>query len=371
MSSNKNPFLDDLFPDPMRARKARIFKGYEKVSNTAAFRFSALSSKVKAEGVADKRAEVMFRFGQANIKSYLHTIKATDYIARNGDIELIDQSGNSLQGKAEYRKVLYEWKLLSEMGDGTSKRGHARRVILSMPAGTDEEKFKTACGQWAKDMLDGYDYLLAFHLPGNDTKTTQPHCHVLLRTKNREGKRIHLANDELAAMREHFAACLLKCGIEANATRRWSRGKTQQGISQAEHHVLNNRRMSEQDRARVYAIAKKRELLKRQQAQVEKVHSAFRDGKVIPDSPSIQKTKKTRKTVVYLAEQASRKLIDSPYAEEQQLGRKMQNYYSKLEPVESAEQKTLRQLNEAKQQQIKRMQAMRKRLKKGSQKPER
>lgn len=170
MASNKNPFLDDLFPDPMRARKARIFKGYENVSNTAAFRFSALSSKVKAEGVVDKRAEVMFRFGQANIKSYLHTIKAADYIARNGDIELIDQSGNSLQGKAEYRKVLYEWKLLSEMGDGTSKRGHARRVILSMPAGTDEEKFKTACGQWAKDMLDGYDYLLAFHLAGNDTK---------------------------------------------------------------------------------------------------------------------------------------------------------------------------------------------------------
>ena len=137
MASNKNPFLDDLFPDPMRARKARIFKGFEKVSNTAAFRFSALSSKVKAEGVVDRRAEVMFRFGQANIKSYLHTIKAADYIARNGDIELIDQSGNCLQGKAEYRKVLYEWKLLSEMGDGTSKRGHARRVILSMPAGTD------------------------------------------------------------------------------------------------------------------------------------------------------------------------------------------------------------------------------------------
>lgn len=34
MASNKNPFLDDLFPDPMRARKARIFKGYEKVSTS-------------------------------------------------------------------------------------------------------------------------------------------------------------------------------------------------------------------------------------------------------------------------------------------------------------------------------------------------
>ena len=83
--------------------------------------------------------------------------------------------------------------------------------------------------------------------------------------------------------------------------------------------------------------------------------------------PPFKKLKKTRKTVAYLAEQASRKLLDSSYAEEQHLGRKMQDYYSKLEPVESAEQKTLRQLNEVKQQQIKRMQAMRKRLKKGSQ----
>lgn len=173
MASNKNPFLDDLFPIRCVPEK-HAFQGYENVSNTAAFRFSALSSKVKAEGVVDKRAEVMFRFGQANIKSYLHTIKAADYIARNGDIELIDQSGNSLQGKAEYRKVLYEWKLLSEMGEGTSKRGHARRVILSMPAGTDEDKFKAACSQWAKDMLDGYDYLLAFHLPGNDRKRLSP-----------------------------------------------------------------------------------------------------------------------------------------------------------------------------------------------------
>lgn len=336
MASNKNPFLDDLFPDPMRARKARIFKGYEKVSNTAAFRFSALSSKVKAEGVVDKRAEVMFRFGQANIKSYLHTIKAADYIARNGDIELIDQTGNSLQGKAEYRKVLYEWKLLSEMGDGTSKRGHARRVILSMPAGTDEEKFKKACSQWAKDMLDGYDYLLAFHLPGNVKKLISPTVTFFFAQKTERAKEFIWQTTSWQQCVSILAACLLKNGIEANATRRWSRGKTQQGISQAEHHVLNNRRMSEQDRARVYAIAKKRELLKRQQAQVEKVHSAFRDGKVIPDSPSIQKTKKTRKTVVYLAEQASRKLIDSPYAEERQLGRKMQNYYSKLEPVESA-----------------------------------
>lgn len=58
MASNKNPFLDDLFPDPMRARKARIFKGYEKVSNTAAFRFSALSSNVNFQRFSTPYPEV-------------------------------------------------------------------------------------------------------------------------------------------------------------------------------------------------------------------------------------------------------------------------------------------------------------------------
>lgn len=154
--------------------KHAFSKGLRKFQTQQPSDFQPLAPRLKPKVLSIGRAEVMFRFGQANIKSYLHTIKAADYIARNGDIELIDQSGNCLQGKAEYRKVLYEWKLLSEMGDGTSKRGHARRVILSMPAGTDEEKFKRACSQWAEDMLDGYDYLLAFHLPGTIKKLLSP-----------------------------------------------------------------------------------------------------------------------------------------------------------------------------------------------------
>lgn len=362
MSGRKNPFLDDLYPDPMRDRKARIFKGFENVSNTAAFRYTPISSKVKAEGVIHGRSEVMFRFGNANIKSYRHTMKAADYIARHGDLEVQDQNGNLLKGKSEYRKVLYEWKLQSEMGDGVAKRGHARRIILSMPRGTDEEKFKTACTQWAKDMLAGYDYLVAFHLPSNDKKTGQPHCHVLLRTKNKEGKRIHLDNGELGAMREHFAACLLKEGIEANATRRWSRGKTEKAITQAEHHTLKNRSMTDQERARVYAMSRKRELLRNQKSRIEKIKKSFTNNQPIPDHPALEKAKKNRLRVLNLADKASQKLMESPYSEEQKLGRELHKYYSKLSPVESLEQKTLRQMNEAKHQKIKRMQAMRKQL---------
>ena len=56
------------------------------------------------------------------------------------------------------------------MGEGEAKYGHARRIILSMPEGVDEEKFQKSCRMWAKDMLPGYDYLIAFHLKSNDKK---------------------------------------------------------------------------------------------------------------------------------------------------------------------------------------------------------
>ena len=84
-----NPFLDDLFPDAFRARKGRVARSFEHVPSTAAFRFSALSSRKKAEGVANNRAEVMLRIGAANVKSYLHVIKTADYVARHGKFFLI------------------------------------------------------------------------------------------------------------------------------------------------------------------------------------------------------------------------------------------------------------------------------------------
>ena len=62
-----------------------------------------------------------------------------------------------------------------------------------------KKNFQKSCRMWAKDMLPGYDYLIAFHLKSNDKKTHQPHCHILLRTISKDGKRFHLDNQETAA----------------------------------------------------------------------------------------------------------------------------------------------------------------------------
>lgn len=368
MQLSDNPFLEDLFPTP-RAPKGRFKREFESVKSTAAFRFMPLGAKTKAAGVVSGCPEVVIRLGRPNVRSYSHLIKTADYIARHGELEVEDQSGQILSDKAEYRKILYQWKLASDMGEGEAKYGHARRIILSMPEGVDEEKFSKSCRMWAKDMLEGYDYLIAFHLKSNDKKTHQPHCHILLRTINKEGKRFHLDNQESAAFREHFAACLLKNGIEANATRRWSRGKTIKSVSQADYHVAKNRVMSSEERARVYAMSKKRNLLNHQKARMQRVADAFEIGAQIEDPEEISKAKKTRKKVVGLATGAANQLLRSQNPTDRELGKKLKVHYDNLAPVESAQQKMLRKMNEERAQQIRRLQAMkrRKRFERGAQ----
>ena len=91
-----------------------------------------------------------------------------------------------------------------------------------MPAGTPEDKFKNACRKWANDTLSGYEFVLGFHTASTDQKTNQPHCHIIVSTIGKDGKRMHIDNQTRDAMREHFVACLKDFGIEATATRRWS-----------------------------------------------------------------------------------------------------------------------------------------------------
>ena len=148
---------------------------------------------------------------------------AADYISRNGKIEIEDQDGFAHGSKEQVEAVVRQWGLQSQIPQEESiadRRSHGRRIILSMPIGTPTEGFKAACHKWAQDTLTGHDYLIAFHTPENDQRTTQPHCHILLRTISHDGRRFHVDNARREEMREHFAVCLREQGIEANATQR-------------------------------------------------------------------------------------------------------------------------------------------------------
>lgn len=85
---------------------------------------------------------------------------------------------------------------------------------------------------------------------------------------------------------------LVKNGIEANATRRWSRGKTIKSVSQADYHVARNRVMTNEERARIYAMSKKRNLLNHQKERMQRIADAFEIGAEIEDSDGIVQAKK-------------------------------------------------------------------------------
>ena len=230
--------LDRLFPEAMRYHKGRVGRLQHRKSPGAGLpQLVRLSPRQKLTGIVRRSPEVILKIGRANIRCLKHMQAAADYISRNGKLEIEDQDGLMLDSKEKIQASIRQWGLQSQMPQDESSedtRSHGRRIILSMPTGTPTEGFKAACRQWAQDCLSGHDHLIAFHTAENDQKTTQPHCHILLRTVGHDGRRFHVDNARREAMREHFASCLRDQGIEANATQRWQRGVTRRSLGTPE-----------------------------------------------------------------------------------------------------------------------------------------
>ena len=348
--------LDDLYPNAIRKTKGRVSK---------IERLSTLNSYHKAWGVVRKTPEVMVKLGRSDVKDFPHIKAIADYISRNGKLTLEDKDGNLYQGKDEYSEILKNWRTQNEIPEQDEGKSFARRIILSMPKGTDEKSFESACRLWAKDCLGDYDYLMTFHFEYSDKKTTHPHCHILLSTLGKDKKRLHLTNVERAVLREHFAVCLNRFGIRANCTTRFVRGRTQRPATQQEFNAAK-RFKANKERSQVYAIAKKRkktQLTNNQQARINEASEAIRQGKDIPDHPAIKKLKKKRGDLLNKAKTAAGELLQSQNPVHQELGQRMSHFYKNLDPVESQQQKSVRVFNEQKAERIRRMQAMKKRKK--------
>ena len=342
--------LDRLFPESMRYHKGHVADPKRKGgAGSGRSRLMRLTPRQKLTGIVRRAPEVMLKIGRANIRCHKYMKAAADYISRNGKIEIEDQDGFAHASKEQVEAVVRQWGLQSQIPQEESskdRRAHGRRIILSMPTGTPTEGFKAACRKWAQDSLSGYDYLIAFHTPENDSKTTQPHCHILIRTIGHDGRRFHVDNVRREEMREHFAVCLRDHGIEANATRRWQRGVTRRSLGQPELH--NARKVqSEKERARKHAIARKKKtrLLKTMQNRLLDVEHSVRSGKPIPDPPGIVKAKAKRQELTDLLNDVINEL-NAGSNQDKMLARATREHLQKLPPVESAAQKAVRSLRE-------------------------
>lgn len=327
-----NKYLDDLFE--IKVGRGRASKMRQEVSSLV-----GLSSREKAQSLG--KTEVYLKIGGANISTAKHLREASDYIARNGDLGIVAPDGKILS-KDEYRSEIQRWTdEAAFVSDNTKSQSLARRIIISMPEGTDLEKFEQATREWAKNVLSNHDYLMAYHNHENDKRSKQPHVHILLRNVGKNGKRFHLNNAERRAVREHLAKCFRDVGIEVNATDRHIRGKTTRSLKTGEYRAIR-RFKSENERARAHAIARK----KAKKAELPKtflnrVNEVRRSDKPIKDHPAITKLKKRRQESIAAFNAAAREL-EKGSPQDKALAKKLKSHANNLPPVESWQQQMQR-----------------------------
>lgn len=199
-------------------------------------------SGARISRIARRRPEVMVKVtgsarGLRGLKEHLA------YITRNGKLTGERENGERIEGAAEVRALAEEW-----WADGADRRKNTRdtiNLILSMPPGTDQSAVAEATRAFAQKTFGGdHDYLLAHHNHDSDPKRPEnPHAHLTIKTRGRQGQTLNPRRADLQAWREAFAAELRARKVRAEATPRKVRGVVRKGKCQAIHH-LDQRRAS-------------------------------------------------------------------------------------------------------------------------------
>jgi hypothetical protein len=184
---------------------------------------SSRGSKSKAaniKSVLKKAPEVMVKITGSN-KGLAGARSHIDYISRNGEIELIDESGESFKGNKavkQYQELLRVQQIPEE-----GKRREFLHVVFSMPKDTPVDEMKKAVAKFCKDEFSNRRYVMAFH-----DDTDHRHVHVCVGTRDidrADEARLKPTKKDLMAWRTGFAAALRDEGIEAAASPRQVRFK--------------------------------------------------------------------------------------------------------------------------------------------------
>jgi hypothetical protein len=115
-----------------------------------------------------------------------------------------------------------DWRFGGTLIDDISPRREAFNIMLSMPRGTDPLAVERAAREFAKVELADHKYVMVLH-----DHQANPHVHISVRTESRHGKRLNPRKADLQRWRETFAEKLRGWGIDAEATRQATRGRTQ------------------------------------------------------------------------------------------------------------------------------------------------
>jgi hypothetical protein len=188
---------------------------------------STKAGTAQAARLARKAPQVMVKASKAT-HGASHTFSNFTYISRNGKVAMFDQDGVEISDVDEMRQLAEDWRDLNydpvEL-DSRYASPDARRLILSMPRGTDPDLVLLAVRGTARQLFeDNFDYVYALHTDEGKGKSPNPHVHLTVRARGHDGTKLAFGPDDLLYMRRVFAAELRERGVDADATPQIARG---------------------------------------------------------------------------------------------------------------------------------------------------
>jgi type IV secretion system T-DNA border endonuclease VirD2 len=203
-------------------------------------RFGPLSAEGKARlrRIVKRTPEVMVKVTGRARGAGGHLRQHLDYISRNSELEVETNLGEIITGREALHELNDEWLLANEIlqiGKGGEKAAQSINLILSMPSSAPRDRVQAAGRTWAREMLDGYDWVMARH-----DDTDHAHIHITVRAVGPDGRRLAPGPADLQLWREGFARELRRLGVEAEATPRNARGVMNRRPSLSATHMERN-----------------------------------------------------------------------------------------------------------------------------------
>lgn len=201
--------------------------------------------KASIRAAARKAPEVMVKISGAG-KGMRQVRAHLDYISRNGELTLHNESGEVIEGKAAVHDLANEWRYGLYGMPEAGRRRETLNIVLSMPEGTDREGVRSAAEEFGRrEFGENHPYVFVAH-----EDEPHPHVHLCVKVLGRDGTRLNPRKADLQLWREQFAGALREHGIDASATPRMARGARSRTVSQIAHH----KGASEQAPGRVPAV---------------------------------------------------------------------------------------------------------------------
>jgi hypothetical protein len=144
------------------------------------------------------------------------------YISKNGRLDMEDERGETMRGRDAVYALTEDWRFSGSQIEEGGYRREAFNIMLSMPRGTDPLMVQRAAREFAQTELANHKYVMVLH-----DHQANPHVHISVRAESMHGRRLNPRKADLQRWRETFAEKLRGYGVEAEATRQSTSGRSQ------------------------------------------------------------------------------------------------------------------------------------------------